>query len=60
MTAEVDLLHVPVIIVDKVTKTGCVDDGKTETDTILLDIWRNKVSESQLHINEGSLPALML
>lgn len=37
MIGQVDL---PVIIVDKVTKTGGVDDGKAETDTILLDVWR--------------------
>ena len=32
---KVDL---PVIIVDKVTETGRVNDGKAKTDTILLDI----------------------
>src|ERR1700677_1275346 len=37
------LFPVPVIIVDKVTETGCVHDGKAETDTILLDVWMSKV-----------------
>ena len=42
MIGQVDL---PVIIVDKVTKTGGVDDGKAETDTILFDVCRKNRSE---------------
>jgi hypothetical protein len=37
------LFHVPVIIVDKVTETGCVHDSKAETDAILLDVCMNKM-----------------
>jgi len=36
-----ELFDLPVVIVDKVTETGGVDDGKAETDTILLNVWRN-------------------
>ena len=33
-----DLFDVPVIIVDKVTETRCVNDGEAETDTVFLDV----------------------
>jgi hypothetical protein len=33
-----DKYHVPVIIVDKVTETGGVDDSKAKTNTILLNV----------------------
>ena len=31
--------HVPVIVVDKVTEDWSVGDGKTETNTVLLNVW---------------------
>jgi len=34
----IEQVDLPVIVVDKVTKTGGVDDGEAETDTILFDI----------------------
>jgi hypothetical protein len=37
-TGETDGFHVPVIVVDKVTKAGGVNDGKAKTNTVFLNV----------------------
>ena len=51
------MFHVPVIIVDKVTETGCVNDGKAETDTILLNVWMMKREKGEKVLSVGTAAA---
>ena len=52
----------PLIIVHEITKTGGINDGQTETDTVLLNVYQ--VIIQQPHCTRvtrgGNLPALML
>jgi len=45
--------HVPVVIVDKVTKTGCVSNGKAETDTVLLNVYIVKGGGGVFSVGNG-------
>lgn len=52
------MTYIPGIVVDKVTKTGSVDDGESKTDTVFLNVWGGV--NMQRRVLGGLSPALML
>lgn len=52
---------IPVVVVDKVTEPGSVDDSQTKPDTVFLDVCRRHERQTEVSMKNGyGIPALML